>query len=157
MDTVVSNMSSTDQLQNKIKTLFFKALPIVAVAGFIGSILLFTNVEWTSATFSIWATFLTGLTFTWVVWRSSSGFSGPVGWFLSSRPAVYLGKISYGVYIIHAFVPSLLGLINVNPGNLPQGIGAWFWVLIITTISIASVSWYVLERPANRLKSRYKY
>jgi peptidoglycan/LPS O-acetylase OafA/YrhL len=150
-------MSSTGQLQNKIRTMFFKALPAVALLGLIGSIVMFSSVEWTSAAFSIWATFLTGLTFTWVVWRSSSGFGGLAGAFLASRPAVYLGKISYGVYIIHAFVPSLLSLINVSPATLPQGVGAWFWVLIFTTISIASVSWYVLERPANRFKSHYKY
>jgi len=154
---VIVNMSVTNRIQSKIKVCFFRVLPIAAIIGFVGALLLFANVGWQSATFSIWATFLTSLPFAWIVWRSSSGFSGLLGGFLSSRPMVYLGRISYGIYVIHAFVPTLLIKMGVNPSGLPQGVEAWFLLIVITSISIASVSWFVLERPANRLKSRYKY
>ncbi len=154
---VVSNLPETGQLNTRIRAVFFKTLPVAAILGALGAIWIFLNADWSSATFSIWAAFLTSLPFTWIVWRSSSGFRGPLGGFLASRPVVYLGKISYGVYVIHAFVPSLLIRMNVNPASLPQGIEAWFLLIVMTTIAIASVSWFFLERPANRLKTHYKY
>jgi peptidoglycan/LPS O-acetylase OafA/YrhL len=154
---VMSNIRIDSRIMNKVKYLFFRALPIAALLGLIASVILFVTVEWTSATFGIWATFLTSLPFAWLVWHSSSGFEGLLGRFLSSGPMVYIGKISYGIYIIHAFVPSLLSRININPGNLPKGVEAWFLVITLATILLASVSWFLLERPANRLKSKFKY
>lgn len=154
---VVSNLSASNQFYVRIKAIYFRMLPIAGITGLIGAMVLFTSVEWSSPTFSIWATLLTSFPFAWIVWRSSSGFGGILGGFLSSRPVIYLGKISYGVYIIHAFVPSILMKMNVNPGILPKGVEAWFLVITTTTIILASASWFVLERPANRLKSYYKY
>jgi len=154
---LVSNMRSDTRLQVRIKSIFFKGLPVAAVLGFVGASWIFFSVEWSSATFSIWATFLTSLPFTWIVWHCSSGFTGLLGKFLSSRPVVYLGKISYGVYVIHAFVPSMLISLNIAPTSLPRGVEAWFLLIVVTTILLASVSWFFLERPANRLKSRFKY
>lgn len=154
---VVSNLSAENQLYARIKAIYFRVLPIAGIAGFIGAMALFASVEWSSPSFSRWAALFTSFPFAWIVWRSSCGFDGIFGRLLSSGPAIYLGKISYGVYIIHAFVPSILIGININPEILPKGMDAWFLVITATTIIMASVSWYVLERPANRLKSRYKY
>jgi peptidoglycan/LPS O-acetylase OafA/YrhL len=44
----------------------------------------------------------------WVIDRAAGGVGGAVGRVLSFRPLVYLGRISYGVYLIHLFVPDLL-------------------------------------------------
>ncbi len=154
---VIANISAADPQYGRIRSWFFRSLPGMALVGLIGSVLLFTAGDWESASFGIWGTFFTSLPFAWLVWRSSSGFGGVAGRILSAPPVVYLGRISYGVYVIHAFVPSLLSKMNINPGNLPQGVEAWFIVITATTILIASASWFLLERPANRLKLRYKY
>jgi peptidoglycan/LPS O-acetylase OafA/YrhL len=48
------------------------------------------------------------LVLSWVVGTASRGFTGPVGGLLEWRPISYLGRISYGIYVFHAFVPILL-------------------------------------------------
>ena len=41
----------------------------------------------------------------WTVARAASGFSGRRGQLLASAPLAYVGRISYGIYVIHALVP----------------------------------------------------
>jgi peptidoglycan/LPS O-acetylase OafA/YrhL len=66
---------------------------------------------------------------------------------LASAPLVYLGRISYGVYLWH--YPVLAFLTNIrNP-----------WLMVASTfllsIAVASVSFFLLERPFLRLKERF--
>ena len=44
----------------------------------------------------------------WVVLRASTGFRGPIGKLLEIKPLIYLGTISYGIYVYHNFIPSLI-------------------------------------------------
>ena len=37
----------------------------------------------------------------WLIDRGADGFKGPVKRVLESGPLVYLGKISYGIYVFH--------------------------------------------------------
>jgi peptidoglycan/LPS O-acetylase OafA/YrhL len=92
-----------------------------------------------------------------VVWHAAMGFKGIAGRFLASKPVVYVGKISYGIYILHAFVPGLLSRVHPGLPGFAQQFGVWFWLNVLTTIGLASLSWFLLERPANRLKSRFRY
>jgi len=43
----------------------------------------------------------------WMVFKAHGGFGGPMGVVLQNRIIVYLGKISYGLYVIHMFAPDL--------------------------------------------------
>ena len=45
------------------------------------------------------------LVFCWLIGAASRGFVGTTGRLLEWRPIVYLGKISYGIYIYHFLVP----------------------------------------------------
>jgi peptidoglycan/LPS O-acetylase OafA/YrhL len=95
------------------------------------------------------------LLFTWLVNGAARGFRGPVGWVLQSKPALYLGRISYGVYLIHVFTPALLKRAHIHVPN-----GPWivrFPLLAVVTLALASISWFVLERPINRLKRHFTY
>jgi peptidoglycan/LPS O-acetylase OafA/YrhL len=73
------------------------------------------------------------------------------GW-LGSRPLVYLGRISYGLYVFHTLV---LGLIR----QLLPGLGRESWptglVSLAATIAVASLSYFLLERPFLKLKERF--
>jgi peptidoglycan/LPS O-acetylase OafA/YrhL len=94
------------------------------------------------------------LFFFWVVARASSGFRGLAGRLLESRPLLYLGKISYGIYLIHNFAsPPLLAILfarlRITP---PVPLSA---IAVCTTIGLAALSWRFLERPCNRLKARF--
>lgn len=95
-----------------------------------------------------------------VLVRSAAvGFGGVAGWFLTLSPITYLGRISYGVYVYHVFIPAAvvalyrLGDGPIDPGmelataRGPVGIAA----LILLVILIPALSWQLLERPLTRV------
>jgi peptidoglycan/LPS O-acetylase OafA/YrhL len=100
------------------------------------------------------ADFGVSLVAVWLVWKAVSGFRGVAGRIMEWPPLLYLGTISYGVYVYHAFMPYLLGRIL---GGRVQSLH-WlsrFAILAAATILTASVSWRLLERPILTLKETY--
>ncbi len=74
---------------------------------------------------------------------------------LRSPVLVYLGKISYGLYVFH-----MLGIrigVAVLGGFTHRfsGFIAYWLFALITTVGMASISYFALEKPFLRLKSRY--
>jgi peptidoglycan/LPS O-acetylase OafA/YrhL len=101
----------------------------------------------------ILGTSVLSLFFVWLVARASRGFRGLAGRLLASRPLLYLGKISYGIYLIHNFAVPLLDVLFKRlrfspPIPLPA-------LAVPTTIGLAALSWRFLEQPFNRLKARF--
>jgi peptidoglycan/LPS O-acetylase OafA/YrhL len=93
----------------------------------------------------------------WLVAMASKGFSGWIGRLLELRPLVYIGRISYGLYVYHNFMPLLLSAIMARFGMIYPGQGARAFVLAsVATLAVASLSWHVLERPINRLKAHVR-
>ena len=92
----------------------------------------------------------------WVVGRAADGFRGPAGRLLAARPVVALGRISYGVYVIHPFMPRLLVAVGVPVGRVARTVPLPL-VLTVATIGIAALSWRYYEAPLNRLKQRFPY
>jgi peptidoglycan/LPS O-acetylase OafA/YrhL len=96
--------------------------------------------------------------FVWLIARAGQGFGGLAGRWLCARPMTYLGKISYGLYVIHHFMPDLLVLVaGTGIGVLPSAPSLHFAVYTLMAIAIASVSWALLERPLNGLKRYFPY
>jgi peptidoglycan/LPS O-acetylase OafA/YrhL len=91
----------------------------------------------------------------WVIIKAAYGFSGRAGRFLSSSPIVYLGKISYGLYILHKPIPFLLKNLGVPINLLPPIIA--FLVYTALAIVVASLSWHLFESPINSLKQKFPY
>jgi peptidoglycan/LPS O-acetylase OafA/YrhL len=98
------------------------------------------------------------LVFCWLIGLASRGFHGPFGRMLEWRPIVYLGKISYGIYIYHFLVPLLfahaaahLSIDYHNSGFLN------FVATSLVTFVIAALSWHFFERPINGLKRHFPY
>lgn len=93
----------------------------------------------------------------WLVAGASNGFRGLAGKALSLPPLVYLGTISYGIYLYHYFMiwafRDEFGWIRKQYPS--QGI--YFVTLTAATIAIATVSWFTLERPINGLKRYFPY
>ena len=94
----------------------------------------------------------------WLVHRASRGFTGWTGRLLRARPLLYLGKISYGVYLLHVLVT-----MTVEPklgSYLPMvghaGVPLFIAVMLIT-VGTASLSWKFFEQPINSLKDRFPY
>ena len=85
-----------------------------------------------------------------------AGPRGVAGRLLEARPLLYLGKISYGVYVYHLFLPDVARSLLTPLGiTTPLQAAAHFLVYTAATIAVASLSWHAFERPLNALKSRY--
>lgn len=99
----------------------------------------------------------------WLVYSAAAGFRGPFGRLLQSPPLNYLGKISYGLYVIHNFAISMsLGLIAWlgHPGWLEKIYAIPTFRMIGfagLTIGLAALSWHVFEKPLNNLKRKFPY
>jgi peptidoglycan/LPS O-acetylase OafA/YrhL len=92
----------------------------------------------------------------WLVHEGACGFRGPAGRFLSCRPLVYLGTISYGVYIWHGLVPAFAEHVAWLP--YPEGPGALKFLCVTgAAVVLASLSWHLFEKRLNGLKRYFPY
>jgi len=86
------------------------------------------------------------LIFVWLVGKAADGKLS----LIESRPLIYTGKISYGLYLWHNFMPALtVWLMGYDPG---------IWVRaalgVALTFAVAATSWKLFESPLNTLKDR---
>jgi peptidoglycan/LPS O-acetylase OafA/YrhL len=110
------------------------------------------------AIFDVGAALLAG----WVVLRASTGFRGPIGKLLETKPLLYLGTISYGIYVYHNFIPTLMyenwrlrTIANIL--KLPYAWPLDSFLKAGIAICVAALSWHFFERPINNLKRYFKY
>ncbi|MGI9293757.1 MAG: acyltransferase family protein [Pseudomonadales bacterium] len=100
--------------------------------------------------------FGSGLLFVWVVGRADRHFTGWLGALLEAKPVVYLGKISYGMYVYHFYVPDLCSfLLEKTPYSVPASDLARFLLFSSVAIALATTSWEFMEKPVMKLKSRF--
>jgi len=109
--------------------------------------------------------------FAWIVWQCSRGFGGPFGRWLQCKPMVYIGSISYGIYLIHGFslpfwnwclygapVPlyRIFARMQIPPGTYHQG---WITIIGMTciTLGLASLSFRFFESPIMSQKKHFPY
>lgn len=71
---------------------------------------------------------------------------------LRLAPVMYIGKISYGVYLYHMFVGY-----SFERAGLPIPDPVGFAIKASVTILIAAASWRWFEQPINNLKKRFPY
>jgi peptidoglycan/LPS O-acetylase OafA/YrhL len=78
---------------------------------------------------------------------------------LESRPLVSLGRISYGFYLYHAFIPDFTRSPRINALFGAEGMPLWARGLCIVaafllTFALAKLSWHFIEAPILKLKDR---
>lgn len=98
---------------------------------------------------------LTSLFFGALIIVAANGFQGPIGWFFGHWLVVWIGSISYGLYIFHPFVPSVyMSLLDFfQLGHDTFGIYyIRYPLLIILLIIVTSASFYLLEKPIRGLR-----
>jgi len=100
----------------------------------------------------------------WILgWSVTFGYTGIIKKILENKAVVYLGRISYGMYLYHLFVPQFVAIIfhhfkiNVFSSGSTIAFLAMIIINISVTIIIASVSWYIIEKPMNNLKKYFSY
>ena len=107
----------------------------------------------------------------WVVFAAANRIKGPIGVCLEATWLSWIGKCSYGLYVIHAFAPSIwnwLMFASPIPGyriafrlGIPDWVyGNWgverlAWTTITTILVLASYRF--LETPLNCLKRYFPY
>lgn len=75
---------------------------------------------------------------------------------LSTSALVYIGKISYGVYLYHHLVYRFVDSILYH-FHWSMPIILTFIIKVTITIACASFSWFVIEKPLLNLKDRLNY
>lgn len=76
--------------------------------------------------------------------------SGSLSGTLRSRPLVFLGRISYSLYLVHAIVE--LALLNGLGDRLP--LGATFAISVTAAFALSVVAWRFVEEPSIALGRR---
>ncbi|HEY5144210.1 MAG TPA: acyltransferase [Solirubrobacteraceae bacterium] len=87
--------------------------------------------------------------FALIVAAVAGGAGRSVSW-LSARPLVFVGVISYGVYLWH--LPLLL--VAREAGVLPHDLAPRMLTVLALALGAAWLSWVVVERPAMRWAAR---
>lgn len=90
-----------------------------------------------------------------VVWRAAVGLPGMVGRSLDNPVANATGRVSYGLYLWHLPAPAIAAKVLPSVEGFST-VGNLF-VYSVTTAVLASLSWFMVERPCNRLKDRFPY
>lgn len=101
------------------------------------------------------------IAFSGLVDQAARGFRGPIGWLLESRPLTSVGRISYGIYLIHNITPDLVywlldwsSLGHETFFVLPLAIQ--MGIFGITTLALAGMSWLWIEEPFLQWKDRFQ-
>ena len=110
--------------------------------------------------------FISGGSF-FIIRKAQTNFTGLSGKILDLPAIQYLGKISYGLYVYHNFMPwlwrCLTGAEDRYPLPIVLSTKSWLHKPIfalsaefILLVVIASLSWYFVEKPFNNLKGLLK-
>ena len=110
---------------------------------------------------SILAPLVQSIAFVVLIDGAARGIGGRLGKALSWKPLVWMGGISYGLYLLHNFshwwAPRILRQLTGYRLSYFSNELAQISYLIALTFGAAVVSYYVIERPINRLKHRLSY
>jgi peptidoglycan/LPS O-acetylase OafA/YrhL len=102
---------------------------------------------------TVWFDVFLALLCCWVIDAAARGIPRPLGGLLESKPLVYLGKISYGLYVYHPLTPLLapwaFGLLGLT--YVANGPASFLW-MSLSSLLLAALSWELFERPINNLK-----
>jgi peptidoglycan/LPS O-acetylase OafA/YrhL len=88
--------------------------------------------------------------------RGANGPPDTLARALSLSPAVFLGRISYGIYLYHLPLWWLV-MHSTDWWRVSSRGPVLFAGMALLTILVATLSWFLLEAPANRLKRRFPY
>ena len=86
------------------------------------------------------------------------------GQLLTARPLVYIGRVSYGLYIIHHLVVFVLQRHVLSVDRMPRVLGTQVLSQVVfsliafgVSVLLAALSWHLYERPILQLKQRFPY
>lgn len=140
------HFNQNDLIGRLLRFAQFPALALLAVIGFLPD-----------PYFKVIAPLIVGLASTYFIQRCVTGMSGLVGAVASIKPILFLGKISYGLYLYHGLAVWILPDTSVQFLGLGyyEGLAVVILVRGILLLAIATLSWLFWEQPFNRLKKSW--
>lgn len=140
----------------------------------LGGLLLWVAVVYWSKTFEqpkniatdVWERLAGSLFCFFLIGKAVVGYGGAMKLFLENKVVLYMGKISYGLYAYHNLVynhfhsppnhPTLRALRKVEQiiPSVAHNIVFESVFFFCITVVVASISWYVMEKPINDLKDK---
>lgn len=93
-----------------------------------------------------------------IIKASQMKFKSVSKFLFESKLAIHIGKISYGLYLYHLFMPDFYNqMSDFFPSffytESPYKILFWF----LFTLMFAELSWFLVEKPILQLKKRFQY
>jgi peptidoglycan/LPS O-acetylase OafA/YrhL len=89
---------------------------------------------------------------------SASKFTYMAKWMLENRISRYIGRISYGLYVYHMFMSALFFSVVASWLTFQTFTKHWLWFdYAVLLLVVASLSYYLVERPLNSLKKKFPY
>lgn len=111
-----------------------------------------------STYFPLFDQFLFSIVMFFVVAKAStSDFTGIFKWLLTNKYSIYLGKISYGLYVFHLFIPDFFWFMQPKWGLVATNKYMACLLYFGLSVAFAHLSWELIEKPINLLKSRFQY
>lgn len=89
-----------------------------------------------------------------IISKASRGFKGIAGSILENPFLRYLGKVSYGLYLYHNFIPMIYSSLGLP---VMSNIYFNFVVQLMLLVILCTLSWYLIENPINNLKKKFSY
>lgn len=94
--------------------------------------------------------------FFWVIGKGSlSAYNGVARLILENRVIVYLGKISYGLYVYHHFAPYAFARFHFDATQHSLIFNAALY--FVASVGVSAASWQIFEKPINELKKYFTY
>ncbi|GAB3201160.1 peptidoglycan/LPS O-acetylase OafA/YrhL [Pontibacter aydingkolensis] len=148
--------SKENKLWQDRLSLAVKALGVAGLAGFV--VLHFSTSKFINGLgWMVVKEFAVISLFVSITLGAAHGFKGKAGSLLSSRPMVYVGQISYGLYLFHNFVPyftkKLLQRFEINELDPVLSLS----INTIALLAISAASLHFLESRLNRYKKHFPY
>lgn len=91
------------------------------------------------------------------IYSAAKGIKGVPAYFFNNSLVIFMGKISYGIYLYHLFIPDFVKWVfRTFQVDRPSSVILWI-VYSALTLLICSASWFLIEKPINQLKDRFAY
>jgi peptidoglycan/LPS O-acetylase OafA/YrhL len=90
---------------------------------------------------------LCGTFYAWVVLQAALGIEGGLKWVFDSALLQYIGRISYGLYLVHNWMPDI---VQKYLGPMPKYEAGP--IVLASTFAVCILSWHFFEKPVLGLK-----